>query len=295
MAEINIARPRVACEITSEHVVAASGAENASAIAAAVETPLPPGALTPGLQQANVTEREALVRTLRDALASVAGRSKDVCLIIPDATTRVVLLDFDTLPEKTQEADAVVRFRLKKSLPFDVDQSAVSFDRQGTSDPVRAVAAITPRAVLEEYESLVRSAGFNPGAVMPSMLAALGAVDASLPTMVIKVERGTTTFAIVNDNQLLLYRALDNGGSAVTGESLVDDVNTSLVYFQDRYAVGVDRVLVTGVQSAQVLQDALSAGSNIQVQELVSSSMTGPAISGVPRSSLAGVLGALLS
>ena len=198
--------------------------------------------------------REALVAALRDSLAAVAGRSGDLCLVIPDAATRIMLLDFDTLPDKPQEADAVVRFRLKKSLPFDVDQSSVSFDRQGTSDPVRVVAAVTPRAVLEEYESLVREAGYNPGAVLPSMIAALGAVDASRPTMVIKVERGTTTFAIVDQNQLLLYRALENGGSAVTGESLVDDVNTSLVYFEDRYAVGVDRVLVTGVESAQELQ-----------------------------------------
>ena len=116
---------------------------------------------------------------------------------------------------------------------------------------------MTPRNVLEEYESLVREAGYNPGAVLPSMIAALGVVDASRPTMVIKVERGTTTFAIVDNNQLLLYRALENGGSAVSGESLVDDVNTSLVYFEDRYAVGVDRVLVTGVESAQDLQEAL--------------------------------------
>ena len=92
-----------------------------------------------------------------------------------------MLLDFDTLPDKPQEADAVVRFRLKKSLPFDVDQSSVSFDRQGTSDPVRVIAAVTPRAVLEEYESLVREAGYNPGSVLPSMLAALGAVDAFSP------------------------------------------------------------------------------------------------------------------
>ena len=107
------------------------------------------------------------------------------------------------------------------------------------------------------------------------MIAALGVVDASRPTMVIKVERGTTTFAIVDNNQLLLYRALENGGSAVSGESLVDDVNTSLVYFEDRYSVGVDRVLVTGVESAQALQEALSASSNIRVEELVSSSSGG--------------------
>src|SRR5271166_5019780 len=271
MSEHNIPRPRLACEITPE------------------------GALTPGLTQANVAAREALVAALRDSLSAVAGRSGDLCLVIPDAATRIMLLDFETLPDKPQEADAVVRFRLKKSLPFDVDQSSVSFDRQGTSNPVRVVAAVTPRAVLEEYESLVRETGYNPGAVLPSMIAALGAVDASRPTMVIKVERGTTTFAIVDQNQLRLYRALENGGSAVSGESLVDDVNTSLVYFEDRYAVGVDRVLVTGVESPQELQRALSATANIRVEELLSSSMAGAAAGNVPRSALAGVVGALVS
>jgi len=295
MSASNIPRPRLACEISAERVVAARAGEGGHSMEAAAAQRLPEGSLAPGLQQANVTAREALVTALRDSLAAVAGRSGDLCLVIPDAATRIMLLDFDTLPDKPQEADAVVRFRLKKSLPFDVDQSAVSFDRQGTANPIRVVAAVTPRTVLEEYESLVREVGYNPGAVLPSMIAALGVVDASRPTMVIKVERGTTTFAIVDQNQLRLYRALENGGSAVTGQSLVDDVNTSLVYFEDRYAVGVDRVLVAGVESAQELQRALSATANIRVEELVSSSMAGAAAGNVPRSALAGVVGALVS
>ncbi len=290
-----ISRPRIACEISADRVVAARRAENGSNLEAATATALPAGLLIPGLQQANVATREALVPMLRDTIATVAGRARDICLVIPDATTRVLLLDFETLPEKPQEADAVVRFRLKKSLPFEVDHSAVSFDRQGTANPVRAVAAVTPRTVLDEYESLVRDAGYNPGSVVPSMIAALGLVDAAHPTMVIKVENGTTTFAIVDQNELRLYRALENGGTAVTGESLVDDVNTSLVYFQDRYTVGVDRVLVAGVQSVQALQEALSATAEVRVEELVSSVAAGAAAGNVSRSALAGVAGALVS
>jgi type IV pilus assembly protein PilM len=295
MAEHNIPRPNLACEISADVVVAARAGEGGTTLEAAGAQKLAAGALSPGLTQANVAARETLITALQDSLAAVSTRSGDLCLIIPDAATRIMLLDFDTLPDKQQEADAVVRFRLKKSLPFDVDQSSVSFDRQGTSNPVRVVAAVTPRAVLEEYESLVREAGYNPGTVLPSMIAALGAVDASRPTMVIKVERGTTTFAIVDADELRLYRALENGGAAVTGESLVDDVNTSLVYFEDRYAVGVDRVLVAGVESVQELQAALNATSHIRVEELISSSMAGAAAGSVPRSALAGVVGALVS
>jgi len=289
-----ISRPRLACEISADRVVTARAAENGGKLEAATTATLPPGLLAPGLQQANISDRTKLAPVLRDSLAAVAGRSRDICVIIPDASTRVMLLDFETLPDKPLDADAVVRFRLKKSLPFDVDQSSVSFDRQGPANPVRVIAAVTPRAVLEEYESAVREAGYNPGAVVPSMLAVLGLVDSSRPTMVIKVERGTTTFAIVDQEQLLLYRALENGGTSVSGESLVDDVNTSLVYFEDRYGVDVDRVLVTGVEAAHGLQEALSATSNLRVEELVSTTSMGAA-AGVNRAALAGVMGALAS
>lgn len=290
----SIFRPRVACEIGADRIVAGRAAADGANLEAATAATLPEGLLTPGLQQANIGDPAKLAPALRDTLAAVGGRSRDVCVIIPDASTRVMLLDFETLPEKPVDADAVVRFRLKKSLPFDVDQAAVSFDRQGTGIPVRVVAAVTPRTVLEEYESVVREAGYNPGAVVPSMLAVLGLVDASRPTMVIKVEHGTTTFAIVDQEQLLLYRALENGGSAVTGESLVDDVNTSLVYFEDRYGLGVDRMLVTGVESMQGLQAALSATSNIRVEDVVATTSMGAA-AGMNRAALAGVMGALAS
>jgi type IV pilus assembly protein PilM len=276
-------------------VVAARAPERALSLEAVSTQNLPAGTVTPGLQHGNVLSREALSTALRASLAAVAGRSRDITLIIPDASTRILLLDFDTLPEKAEDADSVVRFRLKKSLPFDVDTSSVSFDRHPADNGVRVVAAVTPKSVLEEYESVVRDAGYNPGAVLPSMIAALGVVDGSRPTMVIKVESGSTTFAIVDQNQLLLYRSLEYGGAAVTGESLADDVNTSLVYFEDRYGISVDRVLVTGVQPAEGLQAAFSASGSLRVEELMSSSVAVVGASGVSRSALAGVAGALVS
>ena len=47
--------------------------------------------------------------------------------MVPDSTVRVLLLDFDSLPSKAAEALPVVRFRLKKLLPFDADDAAVSY------------------------------------------------------------------------------------------------------------------------------------------------------------------------
>ena len=68
-----------------------------------------------------------LLAAVTSALGAVTGKSKDVIVILPDIAVRVMLLDFEALPEKPSEIEPVIRFRLKKSLPFDVDQTALSY------------------------------------------------------------------------------------------------------------------------------------------------------------------------
>ena len=73
MAGNNNPRPRVACEVSAERVVAARAGHGASSLEAVSAQSLAAGTITPGLQHANIGGREALVAALRDALAGVAG------------------------------------------------------------------------------------------------------------------------------------------------------------------------------------------------------------------------------
>jgi type IV pilus assembly protein PilM len=204
----------------------------------------------------------------------------------------VVLLDFETLPEKRQDADPVVRFRLKKSLPFDVDEAAISYDSRRVNGNIVAVAAVTPRAVLDEYESVFREAGYNPGVVLPSMLATLGRVQATEPTLVLKVDSSTTGVAIVRGADLLLYRTLENRrGSSVPANDLAEDIYPSLVFFQDTYGGSVSRILLAGIVSAKEIGAALESQTGARVADLVPPT---DAVQGnLPASMTAPVLGAL--
>jgi len=295
MAEHHNGRPVIACEISSERVIAARATRGHDSLEAFRSFSLPAGTVTPGLTSANISGPDALQQAISDALLDIAGRNRDVIAILPDAAVRVVLLDFDALPERPKEAESVVRFRLKKSLPFDVDKAAISYDTQATSAGLRVIAAVTVSTVLQEYETAFRAAGYNPGMVVPSSLAALGTVDASRPTMILKVDSGTITVAIVNREQLLLFRTLENVGHAdISGERLAEDVYPSLVFFQDTYGVTVERVLVAGVTSVQTISGPLEAQTNARVEELVSSGVAGSG-SNLPRGMLAGVVGALIS
>ena len=188
-----------------------------------------------------------------------------------------------------------MRFRLKKSLPFDVDKAKVSYQAQPSGSGVRVIAAVALTSVVEDYESAFREAGYSPGIVLPSMLAALGAADAGRPTLVVKVDARTTSIAILESQQLLLFRTLENTrGVTITGEQLAEEVYPSVVFFQDTYHLNIDQIFVAGLPESGGAAPALRAQTGAEVQELVSASQLGASVGSVPRWRMAGVVGALL-
>src|ERR1035437_6419274 len=123
-------RPTLACEIAADRVLAGRAADTGRMVAMAAARELAPGALVPDLMEANLRDGAAIRQAIESALGSVGERSRDVIAILPDTSVRVVLLDFETLPSKRDEAEAVVRFRLKKSLLFDLNEPRVSYPAQ---------------------------------------------------------------------------------------------------------------------------------------------------------------------
>ena len=175
----NPPRPRLACEITAESVIAARASEHGGSVEMHTIRMLPTGSVVPSLTATNVVEPAALANALADALQTVGGRSRDVTAILPDAAIRTVLLDFDSLPADSKDAAGVVRFRMRKSLPFDVDKAKLSFHVARASGVVRVVAAVALASVIDEYEAAIREAGYAPGVVLPSTLASLSAVEST--------------------------------------------------------------------------------------------------------------------
>jgi type IV pilus assembly protein PilM len=288
---------RLACEIAADRVVAARATPAGDMVEACTARTVPAGSVVPSLTAANIADSSALRGLLADALTAVGGRGREVVAIVPDAACRVALLDFDSLPDKPQEAEAVVRFRLDKALPFEVEKARVSYHVQRANGALNVVAAVALTSVLDEYETVLREAGYTPGVVVPSILAALGQVDASAPTLIIKVDATSTGVAIVNRDQLLLVRTIENpAGARVTGEQLAEDVFPSVVFFQDTYGTKLQRVLVGGLASPEAFGAALQEQTGVRVQELVNTArLTTGALTNAPRSALAGVLGALVA
>jgi type IV pilus assembly protein PilM len=214
-------RPRVACEIMPQGVVAARSADAASPLSAVAKVALAEGAVAPSLKPGNVVDRVAVTAAIRGALEQIGERANtrdaNLTLVIPDSAVRVLLLDFEALPSREAEALPLVRFRLKKLLPFDSDEAMVTYQTMSTSKGVvRVLAVAIPRDVLSEYETAAREAGFEPGCVLPSTLACLAAVDDAEPALLVNANPNGVTAAIVRGGVLLLHRSVDLQERSVT-------------------------------------------------------------------------------
>ncbi len=289
------ARPKVACEIAPDRVIAARASDSGQSLELCSTSELAPGCVVPDLTEGNLLQRDSVVSALREALGHVGARSRDVVAVLPDAAVRVVLLDFETLPEKRPEAEGVVRFRLRKSLPFDIDKASVSYQVQNSGNGLRVVAAVALNSVIHDYENAFREAGFSPGVVLPSMLAALGSTPGDRGTLVVKVDARTTSIAILDKQQLLLFRTLENTrGVTISGEQLAEDVYPSVVFFQDTYNTNIEQIFVAGISDTAGATPALHTQTGAEVRELVSSSQLGLGGGSIPKWRMAGVVGALL-
>lgn len=289
-------RPKLACEIAADRVIAARASDSRQVLELCSTSELAPGCVVPDLTEGNLRQPDAVINALREVLGHIGARSRDITAVLPDAAVRVALLDFETLPANREEAEGVVRFRLRKSLPFDVDKAKVSYQAQTSNGTVRVVAAVALNSVVQEYEAVIREAGFSPGVVLPSMLAAVSGAPADRGTLVVKVDARTTSIAILDQQQLLLFRTLENTrGVTISGEQLAEDVYPSVVFFQDTYNTNIEQIFVSGISDISSVASSLQSQTGAEVKELVEASQLGLGGGSIPKWRMAGVVGALLS
>jgi type IV pilus assembly protein PilM len=294
MPNLRQAKPRLACEVTAQNVIAARAKSDGNALEVHTVRRLERDLVRPSLSAGNVNDPSALGQSIAGALSTVGGRKRDVVAVIPDAAVRVLLMDFDTLPDKPAEAEPIVRFRLRKSVPFDADQAAVSFQTYKKNGMVKVLAAITPREVLEEYESAFRHAGYEPGYVVPSTLATLNAVEAERPTLLVKSDGNFISVAIADGNEVVFYRMLDVIAGR-SGSAIAEEVYPSIVFFEDNYSAKIEHIVVASAANEDELKQALQEQTGVRPESLDAGAYIGESLSGdaLPAAALAGVAGVL--
>ena len=96
--------------------------------------PFEPGVLTVSPLADNLLQPQAVTSALTRIAPANGTKRRPAAVILPDYAARVSLLDFDTFPSSPEEQlPRWCAFRVKKTIPFDIDSASVSYWAQPPS------------------------------------------------------------------------------------------------------------------------------------------------------------------
>ena len=240
--------PLLAIEFAPDRVAAARWKGN-SVDEFTVET-LPPAALVPSAVETNVINASALKAAIANVVSRLRARDHDVALILPDPVIRVFVQHFDEFPRSPQEAIPMLRWKLKKSIPFEAEETVISYMRQpARAEGIDIVTALARLRIVREYEALAEAASLYPGVILSSSLAAISLLGDGQATLMARVSGMALTTAIVRGDVLCGYRCteLPAHSGDITAKMLLDEIYPVAAYYQDVWGEGIGSVRVAGL------------------------------------------------
>ena len=184
----------------------------------------------------------------RQALARIAATGRNpkkvaAALVIPDYAVRMGVIDFEEFPASEADRLALLRFRLRKSVPFPIDEARLSYAIQRNElKQVEVLTVCIARPILEEYEELLAAAGYRVGVVLPSSLAALRLCpDAESGLSILaKIAGATLTVLLIDAGQVRIVRCIDLAGE--TGSLVERDEHSVIPLLQQTMAYSEDQL-----------------------------------------------------
>jgi type IV pilus assembly protein PilM len=238
-----------AIEVAPERIAAARWSRTGSLDGYAVES-LPAGALVPSAVETNIVNSAAVKAAVASVCERLRSRDEDVAMILPDTVIRVFVQHFEEFPRSAAEAVPMLRWKLKKSVPFEADETLISYMRQAPREAgVDVVTALARLRIIREYESLVEGVGLLPGVVLSSSLAAISLLEDEKPTLMARVSGSALTTAIVRRGVLCGYRCteLPAHGANLTPQMLLEEIFPVAAYYQDTWQETIQSVRVAGL------------------------------------------------
>lgn len=209
--------------------------------------PLDADVLLPSPVRDNVLKPEKLEEAIYKLVPQAKDKRRPAAMILPDYCGRVAVLDFDSFPTDAQEQLSLVRFRVKKSVPFDLDAASVSYQIQPQRSGVKkrdVVVAAISLEILARYEAPLRTAGLHPGYVSISALTALSMLPETGLVAMAKLSGKALSVAVSENNALRMFRCVEL--EHVTPEELSAVLYPTYAFVEDEFKRRPEKLFLCG-------------------------------------------------
>lgn len=187
--------------------------------------PLPEGMMAAGVLGGPLREPRLFWELLQGFVAALPGPVAQASLVLPDDWLRLVFTESGDLPRRRKDRDEVLRFKLKRLVPFRVEELRLAaaevtpFPHQ--EEPRRLLIGFAIESLLTQLEDAFHGVGIELGQITNNTLAFLAGLEPMVAAdelaALALVEPEGYTLSYLYGGELLLYRYKSFGDETAAG------------------------------------------------------------------------------
>ena len=212
--------PAIACEISRQAVsLVRLDSKQSNLLDRFAVIPLPQGLIVPSLTKPNIASVPEFAAALKTAMTKTEVKSVKMSLAIPDASAKSAIHIMDTLPSSENERQQLLKWKLKKAVPFNVDEAHISYwERKASNGKHVLLTVCICREVLNQFEEVFQKMGIQIGYITLSSFAAFEflahldpeAVQKSL--LLLRIGATDTSSLIMQEGRVSFFRHSERDG-----------------------------------------------------------------------------------
>ncbi|RLB38303.1 MAG: hypothetical protein DRH12_13100 [Deltaproteobacteria bacterium] len=201
-----------------------------------ISVPFPDETLKLSYKNQNVNDPQAFNRAIREVIRRAEMKGGPVGLSIPSEVVKVSIQHYAELPGSREETERMIGWWSRKSLPFPVEGSRISYHVLGENSrgEKKLLVAIGFKEVIREYEMDLREVKIHPEVIRPSCLNQFNFFQERIPPSGVIGFLGLLenffTFFVFEDGNLVFYHGVRRGFSDI---HFFQDVEMTMELYQN--------------------------------------------------------------
>jgi Tfp pilus assembly PilM family ATPase len=213
------------------------------------KAPIPSDIVDFSMLEPNIKEPENLERFLNQLFDQAGVNRQRIALTLPDTLASVSLTDLSETPRSRKETVELLRFHLRKSLPFGIESARVAFDPVRGGSP-SFLTGVMHEEVISQYEALLGGLGFHVGSVETSALShhnlwhpvAAKELPSDADYFFLNIEESYFTVVLMRRGAPVLTRTLGQRDPTAIGEpigryqldEMLDEIVPTLIFYREK-------------------------------------------------------------
>ncbi len=189
---------------------------------------------------------DEITRALKDLFVQTGTKPGKISVVLPDNVAKINLLNLPERPASRRQLEELIRFKLRRSIPFRMDDAVLSYQViPGTGRQVDVLVSLMHRLVVQQYESAVIEAGARPGLIdlcTPNLLnlcrkEILEENRRGKDSALLNYDKGYFSLVILRSGRIIFFRSKSfHVGGEETGSNvnLARELNHSFAYYQEK-------------------------------------------------------------